>query len=133
MDVRQCALESLGGLGHAGQDQPDPTLASAAVLLTGHTGFKGSWLAFWLHHLGAEVTGIAMRTADHQLFNCCGSTIWCRRDIADLRDANAVAAAVAEAQPEVVLHLTAQTSVQRSAGRSRREFRRSTCSAPCTC
>ncbi len=84
------------------------------VLLTGHTGFNGSWLAFWLHHLGAEVTGIARLSSDHRLFRLLRLDELVQTRVADLRDADAVAAIVAAAQPDVVLHLTAQTSVQRS-------------------
>ncbi len=84
------------------------------VLLTGHTGFKGSWLALWLHHRGAKVTGIARTTAEHRLFRLLRLDELVQTRMADLRDAEAVATAVAAAQPEVVLHLTAQTSVQRS-------------------
>lgn len=96
------------------RDQPDLDFwRGRRVLLTGHTGFKGSWLALWLHHLGANVTGIARGTAEHQLFQLLRLDTLVQTRIADLRDANAVATAVAEAQPDVVLHLTAQTSVQR--------------------
>jgi CDP-glucose 4,6-dehydratase len=84
------------------------------VLLTGHTGFKGCWLAFWLHHPGAEVTGIARSPSEHRLFELLRLDALVHTGVADLRDADAVAAVVADAQPEVVLHLTAQTSVQRS-------------------
>lgn len=84
------------------------------MLLTGHTGFKGSWLAFWLHHLGAEVTGISHAPSERGLFRMLRLDDLVQTHVVDLRDAPAVAGAVAEAQPELVLHLTAQTSVQRS-------------------
>jgi CDP-glucose 4,6-dehydratase len=95
--------------------KPDPGFwRGRRVLLTGHTGFKGSWLALWLHHLGAEVTGIARASSEHRLFRllCLDELVQTR--VADIRDANAIATVVAEAQPDIVMHLTAQTSVQRS-------------------
>ena len=65
--------------------------ADDRVLLTGHTGFKGSWLALWLHHLGAEVTGIARASSEHRLFRllCLDELVQTR--VADIRDANALA------------------------------------------
>lgn len=83
------------------------------VLLTGHTGFKGSWLAFWLTQLGASVTGIALppETSPNH---------WdlLRLDIEehrlDIRDGEALANAIAAARPEIVFHLAAQPLVRRS-------------------
>lgn len=95
--------------------QPTPDFwRGKHVLLTGHTGFKGSWLALWLARLGAEVTGLALapatepdlftlaRVADdmHAIHAC------------DVRDAQAVAAHVQAARPQVVLHLAAQALVR---------------------
>lgn len=87
--------------------------AGRRVLVTGHTGFKGSWLALWLHELGAEVTGIALdpeTTPNH--WDLLGLPV---RDLrCDIRDADRLAMAVAEAKPEVVFHLAAQALVRRS-------------------
>ena len=83
------------------------------VLITGHTGFKGSWLALWLHELGAEVIGIALPPeppinhwdllkipmTDHRL---------------DIRDTGALQHIFHETQPEIVFHLAAQPLVRRS-------------------
>jgi CDP-glucose 4,6-dehydratase len=84
------------------------------VLLTGHTGFKGAWLALWLARLGALVTGFAGPPGEPSLFALGGVG----RDVEDLRgdvrDAAAVRAAVERARPEVVLHLAAQALVRRS-------------------
>lgn len=83
------------------------------VLLTGHTGFKGSWLALWLRELGAEVTGFALDPAtEPSLFELArvGSDI---KDVrGDLRDLGALLEVVADAQPEIVLHLAAQPLVR---------------------
>lgn len=88
--------------------------AGRRVLLTGHTGFKGAWTALWLHRLGARVFGIALPPCEHSLFRILRLEEQIASWLVDLRDAGAVAAAVAEAQPELVLHLTAQPSVHRS-------------------
>lgn len=85
------------------------------VLLTGHTGFKGAWLALWLHRAGAELTGVALPPATtpslYELAKVGGA---CRSVICDIRDAAAVALHVRAAQPEVVLHLAAQPLVRAS-------------------
>ncbi|GLS18941.1 CDP-glucose 4,6-dehydratase [Labrys miyagiensis] len=85
------------------------------VLLTGHTGFKGSWAALWLHRLGAEVTGFALPPeADQPLFETAGVERSIRSVFGDLRDLAAVKCVVDEARPDVVLHLAAQALVRRS-------------------
>ena len=62
------------------------------VLLTGHTGFKGSWLALWLHRLGATVTGLSLppRTAPN-LFTEAKAGSLCESHFGDIRDAGALA------------------------------------------
>jgi CDP-glucose 4,6-dehydratase len=85
------------------------------VLLTGHTGFKGAWLALWLHGLGARVTGLALAPSTQpSLFELArvGELLDSHR--CDVRDATAVRALVHLAQPEVVLHLAAQALVRPS-------------------
>jgi CDP-glucose 4,6-dehydratase len=83
------------------------------VLLTGHTGFKGSWLALWLERLGARVTGLALApaTAPH-LFGLARVADDVDHHVADIRDAAAVRAVVQAARPQVVLHLAAQALVR---------------------
>jgi CDP-glucose 4,6-dehydratase len=83
------------------------------VLLTGHTGFKGSWLALWLSELGAEVTGIALPpegTPNH--WDLLKLDIDDRRH--DIRAAEPLAQVFAEVRPEIVFHLAAQPLVRRS-------------------
>ena len=83
------------------------------VLVTGHTGFKGSWLALWLHEMGAAVTGVALPPASEpNHWNLIELDARDRR--LDIRDASALADAVAESQPEIVFHLAAQALVRRS-------------------
>ncbi len=84
------------------------------VLLTGHTGFKGAWMNLWLETLGAEVTGYALAPADEpNLWNILGARA-ARSVIADIRDAQRVAEAVARADPEIVIHMAAQALVRES-------------------
>ncbi|MBI3101656.1 MAG: CDP-glucose 4,6-dehydratase [Burkholderiales bacterium] len=84
------------------------------VLLTGHTGFKGSWLALWLSRLGAEVTGLALPPAtEPNLFTLARVRDTLQASHAcDVRDAHAVAAQVQAARPHIVLHLAAQALVR---------------------
>ena len=83
------------------------------VLITGHTGFKGSWLALWLHELGAEVTGISLAPeASPNHWELLKLAVDDRH--IDIRDYNAVAGVVAEKQPEIIFHLAAQPLVRRS-------------------
>ena len=83
------------------------------VLLTGHTGFKGAWLALWLQRLGAQVTGLALAPATTPaLFTLAGVAQGMDSHVCDVRDAAAVAAAVRAAQPDVLLHLAAQALVR---------------------
>src|ERR1700744_561429 len=88
-----------------------------AVFVTGHTGFKGSWLAAWLHLLGAKVTGYALppNTPEEH---------FCRLDLprrlthreGDIRDVESLTAAMNAAAPEIVFHLAAQSLVRFSYG-----------------
>lgn len=83
------------------------------VLLTGHSGFKGSWLALWLHKLGAEVTGISLppiTTPDLYSLAEIGSLV--SSHFCDIRDATALAALIKNTEPEIVFHLAAQPLVR---------------------
>ncbi|MDE7072643.1 MAG: CDP-glucose 4,6-dehydratase, partial [Bacteroidales bacterium] len=86
------------------------------VLVTGHTGFKGSWLAIWLHEMGAEVVGLGLEPysgRDNYVLSGIGSKI--KADLrVDIRDAEKVKAVFAEYKPEIVFHLAAQPLVRRS-------------------
>lgn len=85
------------------------------VLLTGHTGFKGAWLALWLRHLGAEVSGLAL-PPEHLdgAWAALGSAAAVDELVGDVRDLSTVTAALRRSEPEVVLHLAAQALVRRS-------------------
>lgn len=83
------------------------------VLVTGHTGFKGSWLCVWLHQLGAQVFGYALAPSDGaNLFETADvAAILEQHIVADIRDAALVAAAMTNFQPEIIFHLAAQPLV----------------------
>jgi CDP-glucose 4,6-dehydratase len=89
--------------------------AGRRVLVTGHTGFKGSWLCEWLLTLGAEVTGLALAPeGDDPLFDRLHLAERLDSRIGDVRDADLVAGVLADVHPDVVLHLAAQPLVRRS-------------------
>jgi CDP-glucose 4,6-dehydratase len=88
---------------------------SKRVLITGHTGFKGSWLALWLQRLGAEVTGFALAPpTTPSLFEAAGVAAGMTSFVGDVRDLAALVRVVREFRPEVVLHLAAQSLVRAS-------------------
>lgn len=85
------------------------------VFLTGHTGFKGSWLSIWLHMLGAEVTGYALPPpTEPNLFELAHVGDLVHSVIADVRDLRTLTASVKAAQPEIVIHMAAQPIVRDS-------------------
>lgn len=85
------------------------------VLLTGHTGFKGAWLALWLSRMGADVTGIALApTTEPNLFSLAEVGSSCADRTQDIRDASGLAAVVRASRPQIVLHLAAQALVRAS-------------------
>ena len=85
------------------------------VVLTGHTGFKGGWLALWLQQLGAEVTGIALAPSTvPSLFACAGIGDLLQHRQCDIRNPAALACLIHDAAPHVVLHLAAQPLVRAS-------------------
>lgn len=84
------------------------------VFLTGHTGFKGSWLSLWLESLGATITGYALAPPTQpSLFEQAQIGLSIRSICADVRDFPRLSAALAECRPDVVIHLAAQSVVRR--------------------
>ncbi len=85
------------------------------VLLTGHTGFKGSWMAEWLLRLGADVAGVSLEPQEEpSLFDQLGLAGRLEHHIQDIRDADKLAAIVQSVQPDTVFHLAAQPLVRYS-------------------
>jgi CDP-glucose 4,6-dehydratase len=84
------------------------------VLVTGHTGFKGSWLSLWLSEMGAEVSGLSLAPpTEPSLFRLLnGTRSPASEGILDIRDRVAVAARVMVTRPEIVFHLAAQPLVR---------------------
>jgi len=85
------------------------------VFITGHTGFKGSWLCLWLHCMGAKVTGYALKPPTKpSLFELCKINKLVRSITADVRDAGSLKKAMLSAKPEIVIHMAAQPLVRES-------------------
>ena len=83
------------------------------VFLTGHTGFKGSWLSLWLSAMGADVTGYALDPPTNpSLFEQAGIGGLMRSIIGDIRDFSTMKSAISDCRPEVVFHLAAQSVVK---------------------
>jgi CDP-glucose 4,6-dehydratase len=84
-----------------------------SVLITGHTGFKGSWLSLWLQKLGAKVSGFSLAPhTEPSLFKLAFGDQ--PAQYADIRDLNQVRAAITAAKPQVVFHMAAQALVRQS-------------------
>lgn len=85
------------------------------VLVTGHTGFKGAWLSAWLEMLGADVHGFALAPEPGaNLFRDLGDWTYLTSMTGDIRDREAVKIACAAADPDIVIHLAAQSLVRRA-------------------
>ena len=85
------------------------------AFITGHTGFKGAWLSEWLTNLGTEVTGYALDPPTQpNLFDAIGLPSRIKHVVADVRDADRLAAEVQAAQPTVIFHLAARALVLRA-------------------
>jgi CDP-glucose 4,6-dehydratase len=83
------------------------------VLVTGHTGFKGSWLCHWLHLLGAQIHGLALEPDSRGHYELAGTAKLLSTDTrADIQSPQAIRQAIEKCQPDVVLHLAAQALVR---------------------
>ena len=104
---------------HRGKGDPlsyfEDIYRSRRVLVTGHTGFKGSWLALWLLELGAEVAGYSIDVpSSPSNFDLLGLASRLRHYQGDMRDRTRLAEVIDEFRPEIVFHLAAQALVRRS-------------------
>ena len=115
MEQRTRALEEVG-LSMTEMNAVNPQFwRGRQVLVTGHTGFKGSWLCLWLQRMGAEVTGFALVPATQpSLFETAAVAQGMRSMIGDIRDSAALREAMSAARPEVVIHMAAQALVRES-------------------
>jgi CDP-glucose 4,6-dehydratase len=85
------------------------------IFLTGHTGFKGSWLSLWLQSLGADVTGYALNPPTNpSLFEVAKVAAGMRSIIGDVRDLDSLQKAMQDASPDIVIHMAAQPLVRYS-------------------
>jgi CDP-glucose 4,6-dehydratase len=101
----------------------EDTYRARHVLVTGHTGFKGAWLAEWLTTLGAQVTGYALDPPTQpNLFDALDLRSRVKSLVADIRDADRLAAEVQAAQPSVIFHLAALALVRRAYEEPRATF-----------
>lgn len=82
------------------------------VFITGHTGFKGSWLAMWLHQIGAVVTGYALPPEELSHFNLLKLPI--KNYFQNINDEKILANAIKESKPDIIFHLAAQPLVRDS-------------------
>lgn len=95
----------------------------SGVFVTGHTGFKGSWLCLWLERLGAEVHGYALTPrTDPSLFVQAGVAAGITHTVGDVRDAAGLTRALRDADPHFVFHLAAQPPVLESYARPAETF-----------
>ncbi len=89
--------------------------SSKKILITGHTGFKGSWLSLWLQKAGAELTGFALPPpTTPSLFELAQVAEGMVSNSGDIRELDSLIACLASAKPEIVIHLAAQALVQSS-------------------
>lgn len=89
--------------------------AGKRVLVTGHTGFKGTWLTLWLQRLGAQVSGLALEpSTDPSMFELVGNGNAVDSHIGTVTDPTFVAATMQAVQPEIIFHLAAQVLVRAS-------------------
>ena len=85
------------------------------VLITGHTGFKGSWLALWLQTLGCEVVGYALEAPTQpSMFELAAVAEGMTSILGDVRDLTHLQRVTSDFQPDIVMHLAAQPLVRKS-------------------
>lgn len=85
------------------------------VLVTGHTGFKGGWLTFWLADMGARVAGLGLEpSSEPNLYSLLALADRCQSTIADINEPGVLSRVIADFQPELIVHMAAQALVRTS-------------------
>jgi CDP-glucose 4,6-dehydratase len=85
------------------------------VIVTGHTGFKGAWLSFWLMQLGAKVTGVSIaKTTKPSIFEVLGIQKRLKNKFIDIRNLKRLKFIVSKEKPDFIFHLAAQALVKKS-------------------
>ena len=111
--ARMVSAASFEGLGRGGVD-PE-FWRGKRVFLTGHTGFKGSWLSLWLQNMGAQLTGFALPPpTDPALFTEACVAEGMASFIGDIRERETLARALIDGEPDIVIHMAAQPLVRAS-------------------
>lgn len=95
---------------------PNPSFwRGKKVLITGHTGFKGSWLSIWLHRMGALVSGISLEPESNpNLFTAANINSICDSTFIDLKDFKKINSKIKSLEPEIIVHMAAQPLVRQS-------------------
>lgn len=117
MAVREGTLEGMGMIHPSSSALPNPAFwRGKRVLITGHTGFKGCWLALWLYSMGAEINGIALDPPTNpNLFSLAHLSEVLSSDIrVDIRKEKEILEACVRVQPDIVIHMAAQALVRPS-------------------
>lgn len=109
MDERGCTLENLEM-----RTVFSGVFNNKRIVVTGHTGFKGSWLCHVLSRLGAEVHGFALQPETKSHFNVAETEKLIHHSIVDINDAAAIIGAIKDVDPQVIIHLAAQPLVRLS-------------------
>ena len=114
MDFEQSSLETLGR--QSGEHSMNSFWQNKKVFVTGHTGFKGSWLSLWLNSLGARVVGYATSppTVPSMFEVCKVEEVLEKSVIADIRDLETLKREMSAFQPDIVIHMAAQPLVRDS-------------------
>jgi CDP-glucose 4,6-dehydratase len=85
------------------------------VLITGHTGFKGSWLVYWLHQMGANIVGVGLAPlVTPNLFTLLNISTLCESHFLDIRSYEELRTLILKSRPEIVIHMAAQALVRES-------------------
>lgn len=90
------------------------TFNNKKIFITGHTGFKGSWMCVWLQLMGAQVKGYALKPEKESLHNKIKANLKIESVIADIRDKNRLKKEILSFQPDFIFHLAAQPLVRES-------------------